>query len=116
MKKFVLALVLLAFPASAEDVWRLGTSQHLAFTSTSRPVTTAFDASTNMVRVVCTTACFLAFRESNAYNAVTAYSNGATSAYVPAGIPEYFIVPGSGRAAAIAVSTDGTLHITEVSK
>jgi hypothetical protein len=88
-------------------VFRLGANQVVSFTSTSTPNTTAFQAGTNVVRVVASTHCHIAFAGTP-----TATTN---SVKLPPNVPEYFAVTPGQKIAAIRTTTSGTLHVTEVS-
>jgi hypothetical protein len=88
-------------------VFRLGSNQVVSFTSTSVANTTAFQAGTNVVRVVAAVHCHIAFGQSP--TATT------SSVKLPPNVPEYFAVTPGQKIAAIRTTTSGTLHVTEVS-
>ncbi len=89
------------------NCYRWGTTQTVAFTSTSTAQTTAFVAGVNTVRVVASTQCHLAFGASP--TATT------SSPKLPANLPEYIVVTPGQKIAAIRTTTSGTLYVTEVS-
>ncbi|WP_448207511.1 hypothetical protein [Azospirillum sp. sgz302134] len=65
-----------------------------------------FRAGTTVVRVVATSACFLAFGPAPVAT--------AGDHYLPAGAPEYFrVVPGTA-VAVVRAGTDGTLYLSEM--
>jgi ABC-type taurine transport system substrate-binding protein len=88
-------------------VYRLGTTQTVSFTSTSAANTTAFQSGTNVVRVIASTNCHIAFAQSP--TATT------SSAKLPPNEAEYFVVNAGEKIAAIRTTTSGTLYVTEVS-
>lgn len=83
-----------------------GTNQTVAFTGTSAQ-SAAFAASTSIIRVVASEACFLVFGADP-----TATTGGM---FLPSGVVEYFAVTPGQKVAAIQASTGGSLYITEVS-
>lgn len=85
---------------------RPGAHQSVAYTGTAGTITTASDAQTQVIRVVCTTAGFISIGADP-----TATTAGI---YMPANIPEYFIVAGANKVSAIQLSAGGTLHVTEM--
>lgn len=87
--------------------FRPGTHQSIAYTGTAGTIANAVNAHTRAVRVVSTSACYLAFGQ-----APTATSAGV---YMPADRPEIFMVSGGEKVSAIQVSAGGTLHVTELS-
>lgn len=89
------------------NCYRWGTTQTVSFTSTSVPLTTAFQTGTNTIRVVASTGCHLAFGSSP--TATTSYPK------LPAHVPEYIVVTPGQKVAAIRTTTSGTLYVTEVS-
>ena len=92
------------FPSSG---YRLGSNQVASYTSTSTPISTAFQAGTNMVRLLASTSCHIKF--GFAPTATT------SDARLTANIPEYLVVTPGVKVAAIRTTTSGTLHVTEVS-
>ncbi len=89
------------------NCYRWGTTQTVAFTSTSTANSTAFVAGTNTIRVIASTQCHVAVGASP--TATTA------SAKLPALVPEYMVVTPGQKIAAIRTTTSGTLYVTEVS-
>jgi hypothetical protein len=85
---------------------RLGTHQSVAYTGTAGVITNAFGSGVQKVRVVATTACYVAF--GAAPTATT------SSAYLPADSPEYFTVSPGEKVSAVQLSSGGTLHVTEI--
>ena len=88
-------------------VYRLGTTQAVAYTGSAVASTNAFGAGTQIVRVNSTTGCH--FRFGAAPTAV------ATDPYLKAGEPEYFVVAPGQKISAIRTTTSGTLTVTECS-
>jgi hypothetical protein len=88
-------------------VFRLGSTQTVAFTSTSVAQTTALQAGTNVVRVISSTNCHIKIAKDP-----TATTSDAK---LPPGVPEYFAVTAGQKVAAIRTTTSGTLYVTEVS-
>ena len=84
---------------------RPGTAQVVPIGSSSR-LSAAFVAATTVVRLVSTAHCFLAFGSSPEAT--------AADHYLPAGVPEYFRVAPGERIAAIRVSADGALYLSEM--
>jgi len=87
-------------------VGRLGTHQSIAYTGTAGTITTAISDGVTKVRIVCTSAAYIAFGA-----APTATTAGV---YVPADSPEYFTVSPGEKVSAIQLSSGGTLHVTEI--
>jgi hypothetical protein len=85
---------------------RPGTHQSVAFTGTAGTITNALTAGNYMVRVVATSACYIAIG-----GAPTATAAGV---YLPANVPEYFTLSPGEKISAIQVSAGGTLHVTEI--
>lgn len=86
-------------------VFGLGTSQALTFTGTSAQ-SAVVGATTRIVRLVATQACFVSIGASP-----TAVAN--TSIYLPANTVQYVSITGGHRVAAIQATTTGSLYITE---
>jgi hypothetical protein len=84
-----------------------GTHQKKAYTGTAGTIDNAISSGVSIVRIVCTSAAYVAFG-----TAPTATTNDI---YVPANTPEYFAVPDNGtwKVSAIQDSAGGTLHVTE---
>lgn len=88
--------------------YRLGTHQSVAYTGTAGTIANATGTQTKVIRVVLTTA---------GYIAIGASPTATTSDYyMPAGIPEYFIINGAVKVSAIQASAGGTLHVTEMDR
>lgn len=85
---------------------RLSTHQSVAYTGTAGTITNAVGAQTYKVRVVVTTAAYVAIG-----NSPTAT---AASVYCPADTPEYFTITPGMKVSAIQLSAGGTLHVTEI--
>lgn len=87
------------------------TSYNITTSATSAASSAATAAGVQYVRLVTTAACWVKF-------GVTPTADKTTSAYLPAGVPEYFMVPASGafKVAAVQDSATGTLNITEMTQ
>jgi len=116
MKRLLIALMMFAFPAAAQEILVPLTSYTMGFDATSRKVTWAFGPQTQFARVLCTQDCYIAFASSNTSSAATAYAAGTTSVYVPANTPEVYRVQRNGWVAVIRVTTNGTFSVTELTK
>ncbi|AWK90165.1 hypothetical protein [Azospirillum thermophilum] len=82
-----------------------GTPQAVTIDAASR-TSLPFGADTTVIRLVATSACFLAFGPAPVAT--------AGDHYLPAGVPEYFrVVPGMA-VAVVRAGTDGTLHLSEM--
>jgi hypothetical protein len=88
-------------------VYRLGTSQSVAYTDTAAASTNAFGVGTQVVRLSSTTGCHVRFGASP-----TAV---ATDSFLKGGEPEYFVVTPGQKVSAIRTTTSGTLTVTECS-
>jgi len=86
---------------------RIGTHQNVAYTGTAGTVANVVTAGVQKVRVVATSACYIAIGVSP-----TATTAGI---YLPADSPEYFTIAAGEKVSAIQLSAGGTLHVTEVS-
>ena len=89
------------------SVFRLGSTQPVSFTSTSTANATAFQAGTNVVRVIASTQCHIKIAKDP--TALT------TDAKLPANVPEYFAVTAGQKVAVIRTTTSGTLYVSEMS-
>lgn len=87
-------------------VGRLGTHQKVAYTGTAGTISNAVGTGTQKVRVLCTTAAYIAIG-----NDPTATANDV---YVPAETPEYFTITAGMKVSAIQSASGGTLHVTEI--
>lgn len=101
----VRALSGLGHDASFDAIYPTGTSQKVAFDSSTQ--SSAFAANTTLIRVIATQDCHLKFGTSP-----TALTDG-TCVFLKAGLPEYFGVIGLQKVAAIKDSAAGSLFITE---
>jgi 2-methylaconitate cis-trans-isomerase PrpF len=117
MKRLLLALFLLwAAPALAqnEPVTFRPLTGYTITSLTTTPAgtnsTKAFESQTRWVRALCTVACHIAFMVTPINTAIS------TPVYLPAGIPEYFVVSSGGYVKVRADSTTGTLYITEMGR
>lgn len=86
--------------------YRPRTHQKVAYTGTAGTISNAVGADISVVRVVCTTAAYIAIAKSP-----TATANDV---YMPANVPEYFTLRPGEKVSAIQVSSGGTLHVTEM--
>ena len=81
------------------------TTQTVSYTGTAGTISNAVNSS--IVRVVCTTAAYVAIG-----SAPTADTGDM---YVAADQPEYFrVVPGSDKVSAVQVASGGSLYVTEM--
>ena len=88
-----------------QNHYKPAASQTVAYTAAAG-TGTAVGAYTQVVRLVATTACFVRFGGT----AVT------TDLYLPANVPELFTINPSDTISAIRLSSDGNLHITEMTQ
>lgn len=79
-----------------------GSGLKVAYTGTAG-TTTAFPASTNAVRVIATTDCFVRIGASP-----TAVAD--VDVYLPAYVAEYFTCPPNGKVSAVQVAAAGTIY------
>ena len=125
MKRLLTSLCLMGLltaPASAEDVFRSIKGHSFPFDSTGRPVTDSagflggynIGAYTEIVRLVCSQACFVAFSVTDVTPSISATS--ASAMFLPANVPELFRTRGQARIAVIRSASDGTLYINEMSR
>jgi len=92
----------------AQNIFRLGTHQSVAFTNAgSTAITNAFGSATTYVRVVATADAYIKFDGTP--------TAATTDVVLLADKPEYFVAAPSMKAAARGVSGSGTLHVTELS-
>jgi len=85
---------------------RIGTHQSVAYTGTAGTVANVVSAGVQKVRVVASSACYIAIGVSP-----TATTAGI---YLPADTVEYFTIAAGEKVSAIQFSAGGTLHVTEV--
>lgn len=88
--------------------YRAGIHQKVAFTGTAGTVTNGVSAGVNVVRVVLSSAGYIAIGA-----APTATANDI---YVPANWPEYFVVTQGQKVSAVQDSAGGNLHVTEMTR
>lgn len=93
--------------AAREQRYRLGAHQSVAYTGTAGTITNAVGSYTTAIRVVATSAAYIAI--GAAPTATTA------DVYISAGIPEVFSCNPGEKVSAIQVSGNGALHVTELS-
>ena len=85
-----------------------GTTQNVAYTGTAGTITNAVGSETQVIRVVLTSAGFVA---------IGASPTATTSdMYMPAGVPEYFIVRPGQKVSAVQSASGGTLYVTEMTR
>lgn len=115
MKQTLIALALLfALPAQAQTLYfqPVTGSQSLDYGATSLTVTQATQTYTEYVRLVCTTACYVAW-SSTSTNLTADVEYGH---FLPANEPAVFrIGPGARYIAAIQLSSSGILSVMELS-
>lgn len=80
-------------------------SQNVSYTGTAG-TSTAVSATTNTVRLVSTTDCFIEITVEG----TAAVAN--TGTYLPAFVPEYFSCQPNAKVSAIQVASAGTLYVT----
>jgi hypothetical protein len=85
---------------------RLSTAQNVAYTGTAGAIANGVGTQTYKVRVVTTTAAFIAIGDSP-----TATSSDT---YIPADSAEYFTITPGQKVSAIRLSSSGTLYVTEI--
>jgi hypothetical protein len=90
-------------------ILRPATSQDVAIGAASAACTNAFNAVTTIVRLVATSACYVAFAA-----APTATKPGGHR--LAPNFPEYFLVSGGEKVAVIEDTTAGTLTVTEMTR
>lgn len=88
--------------------YKPGATQVVAYTGTAGTITNATAAGIQVIRVVLTTAGHIAIG--------TSPTATTSDIYMPANVPEYFVVPATVKVSAIQVSSGGNLHVTEMSR
>lgn len=88
--------------------YRAGLHQKVAFTGTAGVTTNGVSVGVNVVRVVLTSAGYIAFGA-----APTATANDI---YLPANWPEYFNVTPGQKVSAVQDAAGGNLHVTEMTR
>ncbi len=111
---FIIALLLFAGGAKADQVWVPFSSHFLDYSSVAVTHTSDLTANTEAVRLVCTTACYVAIASSG--DATVAGVDVATSTYLPANNPVVFGAPRNGNVIVVSAGSDGLLIITELTK
>lgn len=91
--------------------------QKVAYTATAGRIANNLSPDTRLVRIVCSSAAYLAFGNS----AVVATPNGTATVaivngvYIPANTPEIFALPsGTEKISAVQDTAGGNLHVTEI--
>ena len=122
MKRFLASffVLALAYPAMAEE-YRPILNQSMPFDATSRPITAYWTGRTvQALRLICSQSCFVAFGVSEATWSTSLplapFASAATGLFLPANVAETVLNKGSSRIAVVALSTGGTLYVTELSK
>ena len=85
---------------------KAGTHHSVAYTATAGTISSAVNSRTSIVRIMCTSDCYIAFGSSP-----TATTGDMI---LPANQPEYFTMVGAEKVSAIQVAEGGTLHVTEM--
>lgn len=88
--------------------YKPGATQVASYTGTAGVITNPVAAGVQIVRVTLTTAGHIAIG--------TAPTATTSDIYMPANVPEYFVVPPLCKVSAIQVSSGGNLHVTEMSR
>ena len=129
----VLALVLGGLVASAQGVNRgqgvyrpvtegstgtgttatLGAGQSRNYNTVSIVIDRTFASQSRIVRLLCSTNCFIAFGTTNTTQLV---ATAATGTFLPENVTHYFKVSPGQTAAVIRSATDGTLFVSEMTK
>lgn len=87
-------------------VGRLDAHQSVAYTGTAGTISNAVGEQTRAVRVLVTTAAYIKIGSDP--------TAAATDVYMPAAIPETFLINPGEKVSAVQVSSGGTLHVTEL--
>jgi len=95
---------------SNENIYQdfAGTTQKIDVVTASAAAATAFASDTRVIRVATTTDCHITI--------ATAPTATTSHPLLPAGSTRDISIDGGGKLAAIRVSADGTLTVTELSK
>jgi hypothetical protein len=93
--------------ASESSTYRLGAHQSASYTGTAGTISNAIGVGIDAVRVVCTTAAYVAIGKDP--TATT------SDVYMAAGVPEVFIARSGEKVSAIQVASGGSVHVTELS-
>lgn len=86
--------------------WRPSTSQNVAYTGTAGTITNAVGSQTRLVKITLTTAGFVAIGQ-----APTATTSDM---YMPAAVPDYYVIAPGEKVSAIQASAGGTMYVTEM--
>ena len=115
MKKLVVLLALcFASPALAEEpvtFFPAGNAQNVTYSSSSK-ASDQIGAYTDVVRMVCSTDCYVAF----AVSGQSAVANDSTGIFLPANVPEYMRISKSATVYVVRDTSDGTINILEVTR
>lgn len=84
------------------------TTQKASYTGTAAAISTAISNNVHVVRVVATTACYIAVGSSP--TATT------SDMYLPAAIPEYLTIHPGQKISAVQVAAGGDLYVTEMTQ
>lgn len=127
MKRWLLALLFATLPAAALAGNHAGqprwfeplTGQSNDYSTVSSSISAEFSSSTRYVEVVCTSACFIHLALSPAVAIAFTDQNGTGRFFLPANTPRIVMTPGCsggvcGAIAAIRLSSDGTVYVTEL--
>ena len=88
--------------------YRPATTQKASYTASSAAITNAVGNNIHVIRVIATTACYITIDKSP--TATT------SDMYLPAGVAEYLTIHPGEKVAAIRVSADGDLYVTEMTQ
>lgn len=115
MKRILTALLLLLpIPAAANEpvTFFPAEAQNLAYSSASVSITDAIGGYINVVRLVCTSDCYVALAASGQ----AAVANSVTGIFLPGNVPEYLRVSPNSKVHVIRSSADGTLSVLEMTR
>lgn len=92
---------------SGPEFFKPGTNQNITVAGTSAATTNAFGPTTKAIRVVSTTAAYIAL--------ATTPTADTTGIVVPANTPMFIVLPSAGlKLAALQVSAGGVMSVTEL--
>lgn len=94
--------------ADQRDIYRPVTEFNFGYTTSGATPASTMGAQTRVARVLCTTACEVAFSAS------AVVTSSTTSVYLPAATAEYFRVTPGHTIYVQAVSTAGIVYVTEM--
>lgn len=114
MTKLMIAglLLLLAFPAKADHLWYPGNSQIKAYTASDAVIDNGMGTRTSVVRLVCSTDCFVAF----AISGQTPDASATTGIFLTQDEPHFFRIGAGEKIAVVRDAGNGTLYVTEFTK